>query len=320
MSDLILEELIDGWRLIAKNAVVAKFGKANLQQTLAINSLSVVRQGLMIDESEILVKVYTESGEAFAKKHGFEYKKFDSWKISEDFFNFENSKLRKDINKTISLWSDTQEVLLRAGEMSRDELRTAMAVLGGLSRSLESILQNIISDPPQKIASQGDVISITGFTMEQTGGGCTSLNYYPQSAHESSLYVMVTDELQVPTESSEKIEVGLYTPESECLFYKEYANKEEATSVALNLARIADSMAFEPSEDPAMYDDMLTDKEDGDFSIQIHPSSKQYSFIVTQQIDSDELRMGKEHHEIQDAFQELVQFKTEKSAKSIITP
>ena len=44
------------------------------------------------------------------------------------------------LREVIERWTNTQEVLLRTGEMSADEKRTAMAVLNGFARDLEKVL------------------------------------------------------------------------------------------------------------------------------------------------------------------------------------
>lgn len=47
-----------------------------------------------------------------------------------------------ELRKIIKRWTTPAEVLLRAGEMEKQELLTAMAVLHGFARDIESLLQS----------------------------------------------------------------------------------------------------------------------------------------------------------------------------------
>ena len=46
------------------------------------------------------------------------------------------------LQEIIDVWTDPQEVLLRAGEMDEQELRTAMAVLNGFARDIQSVIDD----------------------------------------------------------------------------------------------------------------------------------------------------------------------------------
>lgn len=52
-----------------------------------------------------------------------------------------NKAMNKSLQKVIDIWTDPQEVLLRAGEMEEQELRTAMAVLNGFARDIRRTLE-----------------------------------------------------------------------------------------------------------------------------------------------------------------------------------
>ena len=47
----------------------------------------------------------------------------------------------KHLDKIINRWTNSQEILLRAGEMTRSELRTVMAVVNGFARELKEELE-----------------------------------------------------------------------------------------------------------------------------------------------------------------------------------
>lgn len=49
-------------------------------------------------------------------------------------------RMKEEIRKTLAKWANAQEILLRAGEMTRGELLTAKAVVTGLSSELERIM------------------------------------------------------------------------------------------------------------------------------------------------------------------------------------
>ena len=50
-------------------------------------------------------------------------------------------QMKEEIRKTLAKWANAQEILLRAGEMTRGELMTAKAVVTGLSSEIKRIMQ-----------------------------------------------------------------------------------------------------------------------------------------------------------------------------------
>ncbi len=48
--------------------------------------------------------------------------------------------MTNDIRKVIEKWTNSQEVLLRMGEMTPQEKRSVMAALNGMAREIENIL------------------------------------------------------------------------------------------------------------------------------------------------------------------------------------
>ena len=50
-------------------------------------------------------------------------------------------QIKDEIRKTMGKWSSSQEILLRAGEMTQGELMAAQAVANAMIREVEAILQ-----------------------------------------------------------------------------------------------------------------------------------------------------------------------------------
>ena len=176
---LVLEELVDGWRILVKDVVVAKFGSANIQKNLAFKAFLNAKESMMLDHDEVEAIVYTDKAQSFIKGFNIPFIKRDPWKISKDFFELNSSNFKNDLEKVLNIWNNSQEVLLRAGEMNPDELRTAMAVLGGLSRNINTVIHSSLDSNNSKSIQleTPKPLHIEGFIPEHTGGGCMSLNY-----------------------------------------------------------------------------------------------------------------------------------------------
>ena len=309
MKALVIEELVDGWRVVSKGVVVAKFGSANLQKTLALQTFWGAKDSMMLDLDEVEALVYTDKAEDFIKSVNIPLQRKEKWQISRDFFSLKNSNLIAELEKVIQVWNSPQEVLLRAGEMGNDELRTSMAVLGGFGRSIKGVINDSIekSKSEDKKKETPKELIIEGFCRYHTGGGCMSLNYFPEGEPDKSLYVMITDELSVPTSESEKIEVGLYTPEGECLFYEEFPflnGDSEGIEVASKLAEISNNLWYVISDEPMMYDDMLTYKTNDDLNIQVSSHGNEYVF-TSSFFEDDTITNGTTTSNILEAYNEL---------------
>ncbi len=63
-----------------------------------------------------------------------------------------SEQMKKEIRDVLAKWANAQEILLRAGEMTKGELMTAKAVVTGLSADIERVMRK--SSTKKKVAAQ----------------------------------------------------------------------------------------------------------------------------------------------------------------------
>jgi hypothetical protein len=276
---ITIEEIVDGWRIIVDNNVVAKFNNE-----LAFNLFSNIKKSQNILDTHSLLKVYTNDSLKKAEKYignNIPVERLDNWQISDDFFDFKNSNLLKDIKNKMDIWTSPQEVMLRAGEMYSDEKRTAMAVLNGFSRDLGRTFSNMNTQGNEKISLDDSLLKIDGFQSEYVSSGSTSLTYYPESSKNESMYVVLIDSFEdIPKNNSKMFEVGLYSPNRECLWYKQIDNKEEAIEEATTLSHYCDIFKYNTSDEPELTDDEIELKNNSDYAIQVNNEKSKIVFCV----------------------------------------
>lgn len=268
---LVLEELKDGWQLRFDGAVLAKFGKGSLQNDLAIQSMVFLQKEHRLGDQDILVKSHSIEGNEFGYPAQIETISNDSWKMPPETFFVENSPVLDSIETKARTWTNLDEVLLRAGEMSEQERLTSMAVLKGFARDIRSSIEKFKKNNLSNVNKTNNEFQIKGFVEvnDYENKGRRSLAYRPEGDPLFSLEVRVTDKSYMSTSISSNFEVELLGAGGVKLYSKHSDNFTDAVSQAGTLVSVSRMFNYIVSEQPDLTDDMLEFKRDPRYSIQI---------------------------------------------------